>query len=48
VFERFAHTRGAFAALDFGEAQWEFDVLFQRHARQQVKRLETIPTVLRR
>ena len=40
AFECFLDARGSFTAFDFGQAQREFNIFFERHARQQVERLE--------
>ncbi len=40
AFEGFADARGTLGAIDFGEAEGEFDIFLESHARQEVERLE--------
>jgi len=40
ALEGFADTRWALGPIHFGEAKWEFDILFEGHAREEVERLE--------
>jgi len=40
AFESFADARGAFGAVDFGEAEGELDVFFEGHARKEIEGLK--------
>src|SRR5437763_4546575 len=40
ALERFADAGGTLGAVDFGEAKWELDVFFQRHARKKIEGLK--------
>lgn len=40
ALKRFAHPRRALGAVDFGEAQRELDVFFERHAREEIEGLK--------